>query len=685
MSNKMPLASVLPFALTILLGAFLVFQVQPVFSNSVLPWFGGTPAVWTTCMLFFQVVLFGGYLYAHVLSSRLQPKMQVIVHSILLLVALCTLPIEPDPAWKPAGGESPLLYLLCLLGINVGLPYFVLSSTGPLVQKWLSYRNPDDSVYRLFALSNIGSLAALLTYPFLFEPMLSLSNQSWFWSAGFAVYVVCQLVLLVGLWRVTKPESSEQSPDSDAQAPAEPSRGQLQAWLLLPAFASVMLLAVTNHVCQDVAVIPFLWVLPLSIYLLSFIISFDRPAWYRPKLFAAICLGMMLAWTAAEAINPRQWLPVEILYNMAILFLVCMLCHGEVARIKPHTRYLTKYFLYLSAGGAVGGLFVGLICPLVFNSFVEYSLGMFGTAVLAIIMLIAHRSWKDIDFNVDVVRRLRWAAVGVVLLATFMGANKHRRGLIATNRNFFGLVKVLEYQNGHGMVHGNTLHGSQFHKPNHRIATSYFGEPSGIARTLRFKGQQGPIHVCTCGLGVGTMATYGRSGDRYEFIEINPVVEDFARDYFSFLEDSEADVTVHIGDGRLVLERSQDKYDIVVMDSFSSDSVPAHLLTVEAMQLYANRIKPDGLIAVNVINRHLNISHQAHRLAHELGWHSREIRAEANPEHGMFQSQWVVISRDPQVFTDPIFADAITPSAELIEATPAWTDQYHNLFSLLKW
>lgn len=684
MSNKMPLASVLPFALTILLGAFLVFQVQPVFSNSVLPWFGGTPAVWTTCMLFFQVVLFGGYLYAHLLSSWLQPKTQVIVHSMMLIAAMMTLPIEPDTAWKPTGGESPLLYLLSLLTINVGLPYFVLSSTGPLVQTWLSYRNPDNSVYRLFALSNIGSLVALLSYPFLFEPMLSLSNQSWFWSIGFGVYAVCQLVLLAGLWRVTKPSAATKDLNAGTTI-SRPTRGHLQAWLLLPAFASVMLLAITNHVCRDVAVIPFLWVLPLSIYLLSFIISFDRPVWYRPKLFALICLCMMFLWTVADAINPEHWLPIEVLYNMAILFLVCMLCHGEVARIKPHTRFLTKYYLYLSAGGAIGGLIVGLICPLVFSSFVEYSFGMFATGVMAVVMLIAHRSWTAIDFNLDVVRRLKWAGVLVVLLATLMGAKNNRKGKIAMNRNFFGMVEILQYKNGRGMVHGNTLHGSQFQKPNHRIATSYFGAQSGIGRTLRFKTQQGPIHVCTCGLGAGTMATYGRDGDKFEFIEINPVVEDFARQYFTFLEDSAADVSVHIGDGRLVLERSTDKYDVVAIDVFSSDAVPAHLLTVEAMQLYKDRVKQDGIIAVNVINRHLDIARQVHRLAHEIGWHSREIRADANPEQGMFKSQWVVISRTPDVFSDPIFGETITPAPEMIESTPAWTDQYHNLFSLLKW
>ncbi len=681
MSQKMRWTSVLPFALTILLGAFLVFQVQPVFSNSVLPWFGGSPAVWTTCMLFFQVVLFGGYLYAHLLSSRLEPRTQVIVHSLLLVAAFLTLPIEPDAAWKPSGGESPLLYLLSLLTINVGLPYFVLSSTGPLVQSWLSYRKPDKSVYRLFALSNIGSLVALLSYPFLFEPMLSLSNQSWFWSVGFGVFAVCQIVLLAGLWRTSKPQLADATGDETIP---EPTRGHLQAWLLLPAFASVMLLAITNHVCQDVAVIPFLWVLPLSIYLLSFIISFDRPAWYRPKLFAAICLGMMFLWTWADAINPDHWLPLEILYNMAILFIVCMLCHGEVARIKPHTRYLTKYYLFLSAGGAVGGLIVALICPLLFNSFVEYSAGMLITFVMALLMLLAHRSWTSIDFNLDVVRRLKWAGVGVVVLATLMGARQNRQGLADNNRNFFGMVRVMQYDNGRGMVHGNTLHGSQLQEPNHRIATSYFGRESGIGRTLRYKAGQGPMHVCTCGLGVGTMATYGRTGDRFEFIEINPVVEDFAREYFTFLEDSAADVTVHIGDGRLVLERSPEKFDIVAIDVFSSDAVPAHLLTVEAMQLYRNRVKEDGLIAVNVINRHLDIARQVHRLAREIGWHSREIRAEADLEKAMFQSQWVVIARDADVFADPAFGETRTPDAARIDATPAWTDQFHNLFSLLK-
>ncbi len=680
-TSRLPLASVLPFALTILLGAFLVFQVQPVFSNSVLPWFGGTPAVWTTCMLFFQVLLFAGYLYAHLITTYLKPRGQFLIHAVLMVAAITTLPIQPDDAWKPNGDESPILYLLTLLAINVGLPYFVLSSTGPLVQKWMSYRKADKSVYRLFALSNIGSLAALLSYPFLFETTMSLTSQSIFWSIAFGVYALCQLMLWANLWNVKKPETQVTKAQANA---TKPSTGQRQIWLLLPAFASVMLLAITNHVCTDVAVIPFLWVVPLSIYLISFIVCFDRPSWYQPRIYAAVLLSLLVLWQILTFVNVAHWLPIELTYNMLVLFLVCMICHGEAARMKPETTYLTQFYLFLSGGGAIGGLFVGLLCPLLFNSYIEYSLGIFASFAISVVMLIAHRSWTQVDFRSDIVKRLRWVGVFGVLMATMMGARSEQRAMIDVDRNFFGSVRIIQFENGRGMVHGTTLHGTQFNEPRNRVATSYFGRDTGVERAIRYKGKQGPIDVCTIGLGVGTIATYGREGDYYEFIEIDPVVEKFARDYFSFLSDSPADVEVKIGDGRLVLERTEQKYDLMVMDAFSSDAVPAHLMTLEAMQLYKRCLKDNGMIVVNVTNRHLEIAPVLHRLALEMGWSSRQIVRFGTKEDATRGSKWVMIAANDSVFDQPEFQGTVMPEVAEIKKKPLFTDQYHNLFSLLK-
>ena len=367
--------SIFWFAATTLLGAFLVFQVQPVISKCVLPWFGGTPAVWTTCMLFFQLLLFAGYLYAHLLRTFFRPAVQGMIHLALLVTAALMLPIEPSDAWKPIGSEAPMFYLLWMLTVHVGLPYFVLSSTGPLVQAWLSYQDESDRVYRLYALSNAGSLIALLSYPFIVEPMLSVSNQTIVWSLMFCLFVVVQGVIATGLFR-----SHERIPPREQITPSPPTVcvtwKTRAAWIALPALASTMLLVITNHVCQDIAVIPFLWVLPLSLYLISFIICFDSPEWYRPKLTAAATLFAIMTIQVEHFLPDSVQLLAEACCYMLTLLGVCLLCHGEVARIKPNASQLTQYYVMLSAGGAMGGILIALICPTVLNTFIELPLTM---------------------------------------------------------------------------------------------------------------------------------------------------------------------------------------------------------------------------------------------------------------------------------------------------------------------
>lgn len=691
MTKPRNLLALLPFAAATLLGAFLVFQVQPVISKSVLPWFGGSPAVWTTCMLFFQVLLFGGYLYAHCLTRFFRPRSQGLIHATLLVLAILALPINPSPNWKPLGTEQPVLHLLALLAVHVGLPYFVLSSTGPLVQAWLSYRKQDDSVYRLYALSNVGSLAALLTYPFLVEPVMAVSDQSRIWSGMFCIFALLQAALIFGMYRLGAATGSNadhtaatDSTTAHATDQREPTWRRRAAWLLLPAFASLMLLAVTNHICQEVAVIPFLWVLPLSFYLISFIVSFDKPSWYQPKMYASAAM-LVVALVSLVSLRPTTGMMlVQGAGYLLLLFLVCMLCHGEVARLKPSTKYLTQYYVLLSAGGALGGLCVGLLCPLLFSSYVEMPIGLATTTMMAFMLFMGHRSWRNSQFEFARVRGMVMAGAGLSAVMLFVVEFNDASNDIDTNRNFFGVLRIMQTGDRISMVHGQTVHGCQYLSERTQ-PTTYYTRQSGIGRTLAVKGREGSLDVGALGLGCGVLAVYGRPGDTIDYIEINPAVIDLAQKHFTYLSDSAATVNMLQGDGRLVLERRpQKKYDVLVLDAFSSDAIPAHLLTLESVEMYRQRLKPGGVLAFHVSNNYLDLAPIVHRLVGELGWHSRRVATRDDEATHGTAAIWVIAAESEAFFTAEEFAIGREPSSEELQRAPLWTDQYHDLLSALR-
>ncbi|MEM9645257.1 MAG: hypothetical protein AAF989_09700, partial [Planctomycetota bacterium] len=491
-------SSMIWFALTTLLSAFLVFQVQPVISKCVLPWFGGTPAVWTTCMLFFQVVLFSGYAYAHLSRTFLQPAMQGAVHLGLLCAALLCLPIEPSDTWKPNGDEAPAWYLLCLLGAHIGLPYFVLSSTGPLIQAWLSYRDSSDRVYRLYALSNIGSLSALLSYPFLIEPWISLTGQSTIWSMLFCLFVLAEGWLAVQLLKMVRNarnvrEGAAQTKTDGPTATTEvsPTWWKLAAWIGLPAFASASLLVVTNHVCQDIAVIPFLWVLPLSLYLLSFIICFDSPRWYRPKAVAIVTLAASTATLVGPHVLDSFQLFVLSISYLTMLMGVCLLCHGEVARLKPPASRLTLFYMCMSGGGALGGFLIAVACPFLFNRHTELPIVVISAAIGSFLLFYACRewgptsSWKIQGFDWSRPYRMRYMAAAMLVLPGIASFFSSGEGLVMTSRNFFGVLKVTEVDQQRRLVHGSTFHGRQWLGENSLEPTSYYGHESGVGLAMK--------------------------------------------------------------------------------------------------------------------------------------------------------------------------------------------------------
>ncbi len=690
-SSSKSQTSIIWFAATTLLGAFLVFQVQPIISKCVLPWFGGTPAVWTTCMLFFQLLLFAGYVYAHVLRSFLGPVSQGVIHLTLLSAAALMLPIEPSDAWKPMGDESPTLYLLWMLAVHVGLPYFVLSSTGPLVQAWLSYHDTSLRVYRLYALSNAGSLVALLSYPFVVEPMLSVSNQSVVWSLIFCSFVLVQGVLALGLFRLPRGRNTTSAPA--AADAADPSSGTTPtwalrfAWVALPALASTMLLVATNHVCQDIAVIPFLWVLPLSLYLISFIVCFDSPQWYKPKIIAVATLLAIGAIYGNDLLPKPLQLVAEGSCYMLMLLGVCLLCHGEVARIKPKPKFLTQYYALLSAGGAIGGVIVAIVCPLLLNTFAELPFTLSLVAALTFLLLIACRGWRETTYDWAAARRMSFAAVFAMVASTMIVALGADEETIASERNFFGVLQVKHEELGIRLVHGTTIHGMQRRGPHASEPTTYYGRQSGVGMAIgALQERQDSLRVGVVGLGCGVLATYGRESDQFDMIEINPAVIEIANQHFTFIKDCRAKVRTHLGDGRLVLERMTDaKFDLLVLDAFSSDAIPAHLLTREAISLYRQRLAADGVLAIHVSNNHLDLGPLVHRLAADAGLASRMIDTRGDEATGINPALWMVVAAPSNpIFDHELLADALPATAEQLESAPLWTDQCHNLVSVLR-
>jgi hypothetical protein len=679
------------FSLTIFWGAFLLFLVQPLIARFILPWFGGGPAVWTTCMLFFQLLLLGGYAYAHFSISRLTPRRQVITHLVLLAWAVALLPITPGDEWKPADGTNAAGHILLLLLASLGLPYLVLSATGPLLQAWFSKANPGVSPYRLYALSNIGSLLALLAYPFFLEPQLSRQAQAEGWSWGLAIYAGLTAWCGLKVWKSAAADAgaAKQEP---AEEPASAARKLL--WFALPACGVMLLLAITNKLCQDIAVVPFLWVLPLSLYLLSFIISFDSPRWYHRGIWLpllAALLGMVL-WNLYEAESHPDITPLATLY-LGTMFVACMVCHGEVYRLRPGARELTGFYLSLSAGGAAGGIFVGLVAPFVLPDYFELHLALFLTAALVLLVL---RQDQDRPFRQGPAR-WAWAVPFVALAAFGYGladvATTSLQGSLSVTRGFYGVLKVNENDAGdpdlHHLTlqHGATIHGLQYLHPDRKTdPSSYYTSTSGIGRLLRTHRPDGGRRVGAVGLGSGTLAAWGRPGDTFRFYEINHDVARLATTTFTYLKDSQAKTELVMGDARLSMEREPDQqYDVIILDAFSSDAIPVHLLTLEAFDHYQRHLKPDGAIVVHVSNRYLDLHPVVYRIADKIGFPAVTIddNDTAYEDAGFYGSDWIIMTRNTALLEQPLIKDLTSPPVEHPTRIPYWTDDRSDLLSLL--
>jgi len=763
---------VLLFAVTIFLGAFLLFQVQPIIGKHILPWFGGVPAVWTTCMLFFQIVLLGGYAYAHGAVRRLAPRRQRALHllllafSVLLLLTLALRwgsPILPGSGWKPAGGATAVPRILALLSVSVGLPYFLLATTSPLLQAWVARAYPAASVYRLYALSNTASLLALVSYPFLIEPALTLRAQAALWTALYLLFIAGAALCT---HRSPGPQSQITNHKSQILLLPSPSHSQL-FWFSLSACGSLLLLSTTNQMCQEVASIPFLWLLPLCLYLLSFILCFEFDRFYNRAVFGFL-FAVGVGWAALVLFRGID-VPIRVqiaAYSLA-LFAGCVVCHGELARTRPEPARLTAFYLTIAAGGAAGGILVGVVAPLLFHGFWEIHIALFLSSLLALAALIRDetswlrrgRPWpaalallagaalawrvRDPAFVDRTAGRLRAAAgsgsgrlelvvaalalgwglwrLRVILTSRgrpwFAGASlagaivfigfvlvsdviAFRQGDVSISRNFYGVLTVEELDTDDPqrarleLRHGHIAHGFQFLAVAKRaLPTTYYGEESGVGRAILHHPRRaaGPLRIGVVGLGVGTLAAYGRRGDSMRFYDINPGVERLSgprAEVFTYLRNSPARVEVVLGDARLSLERefargAREDFDVLAIDAFSSDAIPVHLLTREALDVYLARLaRPDGILAIHISNRNLDLAPVVKGLAQAGRLASTVIDVEKKDDTN-WGSTWVLLARDRSVLDR---SGLLTPSSlpKPTRNVRLWTDDYSNLFQVLK-
>ena len=684
------------FGLTIFWGAFLLFLVQPLIARFILPWFGGGPAVWTACMLFFQVMLLAGYAYAHASITWLRLRQQIIVHLALLLLAMLCLPIVPGEQWKPVGNDQPTGHILLLLLACLGLPYLVLAATGPLLQAWFSRSHPGVSPYRLYALSNIGSLLALFAYPFAIEPHFARQAQAIGWSAGLVIYAGLAGWCGYAVWQrgnAVAPAVAAEPTESIVR----PTWSQRFLWLAFPACGVVLLLAITNKLCQDIAVVPFLWVLPLGLYLLTFIISFDSPRWYQRKLWWPVLLGLLgtVLWKLHAAASFPSMLTEGSIY-LATLFVGCMICHGEVYRLRPTARGLTGFYLSLSAGGASGGIFVALLAPLIFPYYFELHVGLFLVAALVLLVLATERTgWLR-----QPIWRWSWGPLLVLLAAYGFGLGHTAAASLnstkLTVRDFYGVLKVTEddaqdnERHKLTLLHGGTIHGLQYLAPAARKSpTTYYTSKSGVGRLLATPSPAHGRKVAAVGLGTGTLAAWGRAGDQYDFYEINDNVVKLAQGTFHYLQDSQAKITLRMGDARLTLEKlPPQNYDVLVLDAFSSDAIPTHLLTLEAFASYRRHLRPGGVIAVHISNRYLDLQPVVIRAAehaklHALYFNDAGESIEEADDADAYASNWILLSDVAATLQQPALADYGTKPKPVAAGIGPWTDERSDLLRIL--
>ena len=755
--------------------------------RQILPWFGGAAAAWVACLLFFQIGVVAGYAYAHLLSRALPPKTQAWLHLTLLAGAITLLPIALDPAGAPGPGEGSPGQVLFLLASTIGLPYGLLAATGPLLQRWYAAELPGRSPYRLYALSNAASLVALALYPFVIEPVLGLARQVTVWSWLFAVFALatgwCAALVIQGAGRVAIGPPPAASPATSDQPP--PGAGRMATWVALSAAGAAMLMATTNQLTQEATGFPFVWLVPLSLYLLTLMVCFDHERWYDRRVFMPLLAVAVPLAVATLVAGTRAMFWGQLAVYACALTACCMVVHGELVRLRPSPRHLTAFYLAIAVGGALGGALVSLGAPLVFRGYWELHVSLAACLVLALGTALDHRptvprpgfmlamlaavltvlagllaavvllrfgwdrglAFEDGDtvrghlVSVSLIHRKylvmagaaafiagiglvgdwlnaragsvsRWyvyalpgAALMVPVALLTQMADANRRSIHA-ERNFYGVLRVIEWagrtetESGYReLVHGHINHGTQFLDPELEwTPTAYYGRESGIGLALDHRrrraaagGGGAPLRVGVVGLGIGTLATYGEPDDVLRFYELDPAVARLARRYFTYLERSPARLEIVIGDARRQMEAElgtagAQPLDVLAVDAFLGDAIPVHLLTREAVAVYLRHLAHDGLLALHLSNRLLDLRPLARGLAATYGLRAALVRTGGRPDAGTFDATWVVLARpDNPFFADTTVARALTPWPESVDQrATVWTDDYSSIWRLFR-
>lgn len=690
------------YALTLLASAFLLFGVEPLMGKFALPWFGGSPAVWNACLLFFQACLLAGYGYAHWLVRRWAPRQQGRVHlgvvaAVLGLLALRALggsPLVPG-AWWATAPLPPVLTVVAMLALTVGPQFFLLSATAPLLQSWFARQYPGRSPYALYAVSNGGSLVALLAYPVLLEPHLSRSAQSWVWAAGFVA--VCAALAVLAR-RSVRGEVGPAEPASSpgAAGPSTPAAGdavtgrQIAVWLSLSCISTVLMMASTHQVSEEVSLGPFVWLLPLAVYLLTFMLCFDREAFYPRPLIVALFGVSLLAASVVAWNNQQLSYQAQLACFMVVLFFGCMICHGELFRARPPPAHLSAFYLWVSLGSVLGSLFVDLAAPALFSSFAEYPLSLLACALVVTVAVASTR------------RRLALAGAFAVVLCAGVRAWEWRDQLGDshwTSRNFFGVVRVSDSLGGtpqfhYDLMHGPTVHGEEpVERPTEVRTWTYYGPSSGVWHALAARRELtgGALRIGVLGLGTGTLAATTQPGDALRFYEIDPSVVAVARGeggYFDYLAHAAARVEIALGDARLSLAdeaaRGAAPFDVLVLDVYTGDAVPAHLLTDEAFDLYRARLAPDGVLAVHISSLFLDFEPVVAAQAARLGLRGLRVRSSSNDEED--SSTWCLLAPEGPVWKTAALqleGDDVWPLKAPADP-PSFTDDRNSLWPLLR-
>jgi spermidine synthase len=669
------------YGAVILLGAFLLFAVEPMAAKQLLPALGGSSAVWITCLVFFQTVLLLGYLYAHAVGRRKMAGMAAVLHISLLVVAVAALGLVAQPDLSQAA-DHPLTAIFYALTLSVGLPFLLLASTSPLLQLWLARREQSGVPWKLFALSNAGSLLALALYPAAIEPHLSLANQRKAWGIGFAIYAALCAVIA---WLTRKPEGGRAaSSENEAEGPPTILRARL-LWFLLPAVAATQLCAVTSHLSQNVAAIPLLWILPLGVYLLTFITAFEAPWLYRRWVMVRLLVVLLaaLAWMLSKT-DVSVPIQISIAFFLAELFFACWFCHAETYALRPARRSeSTLFYLLIAAGGAAGTFFIGIICPLLFDANYDVAIAFLLTAAMALVV-----TWEN-----GWAQRMLWSVgTGLLLALCVMLHVVYARSTLVEERNFYGSLRVRESHTPpqavtvRTLLHGTIEHGTQWFAPEfRRNPTTYYATDSGVGLALRFCCDNRPRHIGVVGLGAGTLAAYGEAGDRMRFYEINPAMRPIAEHLFTYLRESGAQISFADGDARISLSReAPQNFDVLVIDAFSGDAIPIHLLTVQAMGVYRRHLTAGGILAFHVSNQYLDLPPEIAALAAASGMEARLVDTPPQESRGEYRATWVLVTNNDAFLGEPPIAAFARPIS-LKAGLSAWTDDYSSLLPILTW